>query len=99
MDGINPIHLAARFHAQSLLLIVQVLHDNDLMESMMDIFEGVDPHMGKTPLHLAINRYEACLKKYDQFTLNTSCFWGSTGSKITPIMKFHKIFVTKIMIN
>ena len=20
------------------------------------------------------------LKKYDQFTLNTSCFWGSTGS-------------------
>ena len=55
MDGINPIHLAARFHAQSLLLIVQVLHDNDLMESMMDIFEGVDPHMGKTPLHLAIN--------------------------------------------
>ena len=22
------------------------------------------------------------LKKYDQFTLNTSCFWGSTGSNI-----------------
>ena len=54
MDGINPIHLAGRFHAQSLLLIVQLLHDNDLMESMMDIFEAVDPHMGKTPLHLAI---------------------------------------------
>ena len=23
------------------------------------------------------------LKKYDQFALNTSCFWGSTGSNIT----------------
>ena len=37
------------------------------------------------------------LKKYDQFTLNTSCFWGSTGSNITPVVKFHEIFVTKIM--
>ena len=25
------------------------------------------------------------LKKYDQFALNTSWFWGSTGSNITPI--------------
>ena len=24
------------------------------------------------------------LKKYDQFALNTSCFWGSTRSKISP---------------
>ena len=23
------------------------------------------------------------LKKYDQFALNTSCFWGGTGSNIT----------------
>ena len=37
------------------------------------------------------------LKKYDQFALNTSCFWGSTGSNITPIVQFHEIFVTKIM--
>ena len=33
------------------------------------------------------------LKKYDQFTLNTSCFWGS----ITPVVQFHEIFVAKIM--
>ena len=36
-------------------------------------------------------------KKYDQFALNTSCFWGSTGSNITPVMQFHEIFVTKII--
>ena len=36
------------------------------------------------------------LKKYDQFTLNTtSCiFWGSTGSNI---VQFHEILVTKII--
>ena len=32
------------------------------------------------------------LKKYDQFTLNTSCFWRSV-----PVLQFHEIFVTKIM--
>ena len=37
------------------------------------------------------------LKKYDQFVLNTSCFWGSTGSNITPVVQFHEIFVTKLM--
>ena len=34
------------------------------------------------------------LKKYDLFTLNTSCFWGSTGSNITHV-QFHEIFVAK----
>ena len=37
------------------------------------------------------------LKKYDQFALNTSCFWGSSGSNITPVVQFHEIFVTKIL--
>ena len=32
------------------------------------------------------------LKKYDQFTLNTSCFWRSV-----PVLQFHEIFVTKVM--
>ena len=41
---------------------------------------------------------EHALKKYDQFALNTSCFWGSTGSNITLVVQFHGIFVTKIMI-
>ena len=38
------------------------------------------------------------LKKYDQFTLNTSCFWGRTGSNITPVVQFHEIFVTEVVI-
>ena len=28
-----------------------------------------------------------------QFVLNTSCFWKSTGSTITPVVQFHGIFV------
>ena len=39
------------------------------------------------------------LKKYDQFTLNTSCFWGITRSNVTLVVQFHEIFVTKIMNN
>ena len=35
------------------------------------------------------------LKKYDQFTQNTSCFWDQIY--VTPVVKFHEIFVTKIM--
>ena len=37
------------------------------------------------------------LNKYDQFALNTSCFGGSIGSNITPVVQFHEIFVTIIM--
>ena len=29
-----------------------------------------------------IGKKKHALKKYDQFALNTSCFWGRTGSKI-----------------
>ena len=54
LDGINAIHLAGRYHTQSLLLIVQALHENDFLESMLDVFEAVDPHIGKTPLHFAV---------------------------------------------
>ena len=35
------------------------------------------------------------LKKYDPFTLNTSCFWGSTGSNITPVVHFVKFLLQK----
>ena len=31
------------------------------------------------------------LKKYDQFTQNTSCFWGC----ITPVVQFHEILCYK----
>ena len=37
------------------------------------------------------------LKKFDQFALNTGCFWASTGSNITPVVQFDEIFVTIIM--
>ena len=43
------------------------------------------------------NRYEAALKKYDQFARNTSCFWGNTGSNITPVVQFQEFFARKIM--
>ena len=45
---------------------------------------------------VAIGKKHA-LKKYAQFALNTSCFWESTGSNITPVVQFYDIFVTKIM--
>ena len=54
MDGINAFHLAGRFHAHSLLVILTFLRDAKLLDSMMDLFEATDPHMGKTPLHMAV---------------------------------------------
>ena len=37
------------------------------------------------------------LIKYDQFSLNTSSFWGSTGSNITPVScAISRNFVTKM---
>ena len=35
------------------------------------------------------------LKRYDQFALNTSCFWGSTGSNIIPVVQFHEKIMNK----
>ena len=35
-----------------------------------------------------LGKKHAALKKYDQFALNTSCFWGGTGSNITPTVQF-----------
>ena len=49
----------------------------------------------KTLKKVVIGKKHA-LKKYDQFALSTSCFWGSTGSNIIPpVVQFHGIFVTK----
>ena len=53
LDGINSFHLAARFHAQSLLAIVKFLRDHEILDSIIDLFNARDPHMGKTPLHMA----------------------------------------------
>ena len=35
------------------------------------------------------------LNKYDQFALDTSCFWGSAGSNITPVVQFTKFLLQK----
>ena len=53
LDQINSFHLAARFHAQSLLVIVRFLRDHDMLEHILHLLEECDPHMGKTPLHMA----------------------------------------------
>ena len=51
---------------------------------------------GQTSLEIIGKKH--ALKKYDQFSLNTSCFWRSTGSNITPIVQFHEI-LQKLLIN
>ena len=45
---------------------------------------------------LSIGKKHA-LKKYDQYSLNTSYICGSTGSNITPVVKLNEFFVIKIM--
>ena len=38
------------------------------------------------------------LEIYDQFALNTSCFWESTRSNIIPFfLQFHEIFDIKLI--
>ena len=54
MDGINAFHLAGRFHAHSLALILRFLRDIKLLDEVKDLLEAKDPHMGKTPLHMAV---------------------------------------------
>ena len=44
------------------------------------------------PVLLTTLGKKRALKKYDQFTLNTSCIWT-----IVPVVQFHEIFVTKII--
>ena len=49
------------------------------------------------PKKLPAKGKKHALKIYDQFALNTSCFWRSAGSNIILDVQFHEIFVTKIM--
>ena len=44
------------------------------------------------------NKKKHAFKKYDQFALKTSCFWGSTTSNINPCRcAISQKFCTKIM--
>ena len=40
LDGVNAFHLAARFHAQSLITIVKFLRDNDILEHVSPLLLG-----------------------------------------------------------
>jgi hypothetical protein len=40
LDGVNAFHLAARFHAQSLLTIVKFLRQNDILEHVSPLLLG-----------------------------------------------------------
>ena len=59
MDGINAIHLAAMFHAKSLMIIIRLLRSLELLEPMKAIFEACDPHRNQTPLHFSIRCYNS----------------------------------------
>ena len=40
IDGVNAFHLAARFHAQSLITIVKFLRQNDILEHVSPLLLG-----------------------------------------------------------
>ena len=82
--------------------IVKKIWFEEIKDSSLD-FQGIlnCVVMPKLPKNAkvewqAIGKKHA-FKKYDQFALNTSYFWGSTRSNITPVMQLHEIFVAKIM--
>ena len=51
LDGINSIHLAGRFHAESLFVIMRFLRDEKMMYCIKRLLSQGDPHLGNTPLH------------------------------------------------
>ena len=60
---------------------------------MMNLIRLLDGMVGNDPL---IGKKHA-LKKYNQFAINTSCFWGEVAVKYYPVVQFHEIFGTKII--
>ena len=64
------------------------------MKKKRRAFKQINEDFDNTPEEVAFNEIgkKHALKKYDQFTLNTSCFWGSTGSNITLVVQFRENF-------
>ena len=52
------------------------------MQDSVTVMEAKLPKFFKGAVDIGKNH---ALKKYDQFVLNTSCFWGSTESSIAPV--------------
>ena len=53
LDGMNPLHVAAKYHSKSLYTIIQFLIQEDLIDDLICLFEETDKHLGNTPLHVA----------------------------------------------
>ena len=53
LDGMNSIHIATKYHAQSLHAIIQLLIQEDLIDKIGFLLEDGDGHIGNTPLHVA----------------------------------------------
>ena len=89
-NPVNPTMLAVVFTNGSMALYLIKTDGSKFDTSTLPPGEGITcvswSPKGKKEAH--------ALKKYDQFALNTSCFWGYTGSNITPVVQFHEIFVT-----
>ena len=53
LDGMNPLHVAAKYHSKSLYTIIQFLIQEDLIDDLICLLEETDKHLGNTPLHVA----------------------------------------------
>ena len=60
----NPMHIAAKYHWQSLQAIIQFLIQEDLMDNIGYLFEEGDKHVGNTPLHVAATCNESTSLRY-----------------------------------
>ena len=77
---------------------IDMMKANPINEKSVADHEAPDQQQPKKSkefgiLHNGIGKQ--ALKIYDQFTLNTSCFWGSTRSNITQLCNFTKFLLQK----
>ena len=65
---------------------------HDLIRQMLVVDPSFRPSINQVQEHLGKRQ---ALKKYDQFALNTSCFWGIIRSNITPVCAISRNFYYK----
>lgn len=64
LDGMNPMHIATKYHSQSLQAIIQFLIEEDLMDNIGFLLEEGEKHVGNTPLHFAATCTESTSLRY-----------------------------------